>query len=167
MAERLEEFVRLFPVHPAYLEKFELISIAEKREVLKTLSVEMKRLLDHDVPTPTSTTKLVIWLLDEGKNPHQPRPFGYVVDPRTHVAMAGRKLLVRVVVHVQPQAQLLEVVAALGPAGGFTGSLHRRQKQGDENADDRDDHQELDQGKGPRFWIWDLGFWIWGFRCLV
>ena len=50
MAERLEEFVRLFPVHPSYLEVFERISIAEKREVLKTLSVEIKRRLDTDVP---------------------------------------------------------------------------------------------------------------------
>ena len=47
MAEQLEEFVRLFPVHPRYLEVFEAISIAEKREVLKTLSGEMKRLLDE------------------------------------------------------------------------------------------------------------------------
>ncbi len=50
MAERLEEFVRLFPVHPTYLEVFEAISIAEKREVLKTLSAEIKRCLDSDVP---------------------------------------------------------------------------------------------------------------------
>jgi len=50
MAERLEEFVRLFPVHPTYLEVFEAISIAEKREVLKTLSIEIKRCLATDVP---------------------------------------------------------------------------------------------------------------------
>ena len=50
MAERLEEFVRLFPVHPTYLEVFEAISIAEKREVLKTLSAEIKRCLNNDVP---------------------------------------------------------------------------------------------------------------------
>lgn len=50
MAERLEEFVRLFPVHPTYLEVFEAISIAEKREVLKTLSAEIKRRLNDDVP---------------------------------------------------------------------------------------------------------------------
>jgi hypothetical protein len=49
MAERLEEFVRLFPVHPTYLEVFEAISFAEKREVLKTLSDEIKRCLDADV----------------------------------------------------------------------------------------------------------------------
>ena len=50
MAERLDEFVRLYPIHPAYLEKFELISIAEKREILKTLSKEMRRILDTEVP---------------------------------------------------------------------------------------------------------------------
>ena len=51
MAERMEEFVRLFPIHPTYLEIFEAISIAEKREVLKTLSAEIKRKLNDDVPT--------------------------------------------------------------------------------------------------------------------
>ena len=50
MAERLEEFVRLFPVHPTYLEVFEAISVAEKREVLKTLSTEIKRRLNESVP---------------------------------------------------------------------------------------------------------------------
>ncbi len=37
MNERLDEFVRLFPVHPAYLDTFERIYVAEEREVLKTL----------------------------------------------------------------------------------------------------------------------------------
>jgi hypothetical protein len=50
MAERLEEFVQIFPVHPVYLEVFEMVSVAEKREVLKTLSAEMKRRLDQEVP---------------------------------------------------------------------------------------------------------------------
>jgi hypothetical protein len=50
MNERLDEFVRLFPVHPAYLETFERVYIAEKREVLKTLSAAMKRLVEQEVP---------------------------------------------------------------------------------------------------------------------
>lgn len=50
MAERMEEFVALFPVHPTYLEVFEQIYIAEKREVLKTISLAMKRLVDKEVP---------------------------------------------------------------------------------------------------------------------
>ncbi len=51
MAERLDEFVRLFPIHPSYLEQFEQITVAEKREVLKTLSAEMRNLLKKDVPS--------------------------------------------------------------------------------------------------------------------
>src|SRR5690606_32951174 len=50
MAERLEEFVRLFPIHPAYLECFERIEAAEKREILKTISAEIRSRLDEDVP---------------------------------------------------------------------------------------------------------------------
>jgi hypothetical protein len=51
MAERLDEFVRLFPVHPAYLDTFERVYVAEKREVLKTLSVEMQDRLESEVPS--------------------------------------------------------------------------------------------------------------------
>jgi hypothetical protein len=48
--ERLDDFVRLFPVHPAYLDTFERVYAAEKREVLKTLSASIRRLVDEDVP---------------------------------------------------------------------------------------------------------------------
>lgn len=50
MNERMDEFVRLFPVHPDYIDTFERITAVEKREVLKTLSLAMKKLLDQDVP---------------------------------------------------------------------------------------------------------------------
>ncbi len=50
MNEQMDEFVRLFPVHPDYIETFERIRVAEKREVLKTLSQTMKKLLDSEVP---------------------------------------------------------------------------------------------------------------------
>ena len=50
MNERMDEFVRLFPVHPAYLDTFERVYVAEKREVLKTLSGAMKRLVEQEVP---------------------------------------------------------------------------------------------------------------------
>ncbi|MEZ4677323.1 MAG: DUF6079 family protein [Caldilineaceae bacterium] len=48
--ERMDEFVRLFPVHPDYIDTFERVTVAEKREVLKTLSSSMKALLDKKVP---------------------------------------------------------------------------------------------------------------------
>jgi hypothetical protein len=50
MNERMDEFVRLFPVHPAYLHTFERVYVAEKREVLKTLSAAILRLLNESVP---------------------------------------------------------------------------------------------------------------------
>ncbi len=50
MNERMEEFVRLFPVHPAFLDTFERVYVAEKREVLKTLSAAIRRIIDMDVP---------------------------------------------------------------------------------------------------------------------
>ena len=48
--ERMDEFVRLFPVHPNYIDTFERITVVEKREVLKTLSMSMKDILDKDLP---------------------------------------------------------------------------------------------------------------------
>ncbi|MCX5977580.1 MAG: DUF6079 family protein, partial [Coprothermobacterota bacterium] len=51
MNERMDEFVRLFPVHPDYIDTFERVTAVEKREVLKTLSLAMKKLLSQNVPT--------------------------------------------------------------------------------------------------------------------
>ena len=50
MNERMDEFVRLFPVHPDYIDTFERVSVVEKREVLKTLSLAMRKRLDQDMP---------------------------------------------------------------------------------------------------------------------
>ena len=50
MNERMDEFVRLFPVHPDYIDTFERVTAVEKREVLKTLSLAMKKLLNNSVP---------------------------------------------------------------------------------------------------------------------
>lgn len=51
MNERIDEYVRLFPVHPDYLKTFERISFAEKRNALETLSLAMRALVDKDVPS--------------------------------------------------------------------------------------------------------------------
>lgn len=50
MNERMDEFVRLFPVHPDYIDTFERIFIVEKREVLRSLSQMMQNVLDEEVP---------------------------------------------------------------------------------------------------------------------
>lgn len=49
--ERIDDFVRLFPIHPDYIDTFERIAAVEKREVLKTFSQAMKQILDLEVPT--------------------------------------------------------------------------------------------------------------------
>ena len=50
MAERMDEFIELFPVHPAYLEIFERVTVIEKRQALKAISQEMRRILNDEVP---------------------------------------------------------------------------------------------------------------------
>ena len=47
----------------------------------------------------------------------------------------------RAVVVVDAQADLLEIVDALGAACGLAGRLHGGQQQGDQHRDDRDDDQ--------------------------
>ena len=59
MNERMDEFVRLYPIHPAYLETFERVSVAEKREVLKTISATIRQLIDK--PIPDDATGLVAY----------------------------------------------------------------------------------------------------------
>ncbi len=51
MTERMDQYVDLFPVHPAYLETFEQVRVAEKREILRTISEEISALMDKEVPT--------------------------------------------------------------------------------------------------------------------
>ena len=46
----MDEFVNLFPIHPNYIDTFESISLIEKREVLKTISMNMKQIIDKQVP---------------------------------------------------------------------------------------------------------------------
>ncbi|HZG09098.1 MAG TPA: DUF6079 family protein [Allosphingosinicella sp.] len=51
MGDRLEQFVRLFPVHPDYITIFERIEFAENRNALSTLSGTMRKMLDQEVPS--------------------------------------------------------------------------------------------------------------------
>lgn len=51
MNESMDEYVRLFPVHPDYLKTFEQVHFTEKRGALKTIEAAMLAILDQDVPT--------------------------------------------------------------------------------------------------------------------
>jgi len=48
--EKIDDYVNLFPVHPDYIDTFEALKTVEKREILKSLSLEMKKILEKDVP---------------------------------------------------------------------------------------------------------------------
>ena len=48
MSERIEEFVDLFPIHPAYIDVFNKIYIIENRHILKNISLIIKDILDKD-----------------------------------------------------------------------------------------------------------------------
>lgn len=50
MAERLDQYIELFPVHPAYLEMFERVTIGERRDLLKALSQQMNSMLAQNIP---------------------------------------------------------------------------------------------------------------------
>jgi hypothetical protein len=53
---------------------------------------------------------------------------------------------------VQRNAELLEIIPALGTAGSLASGLNGRQQQRDEDADDRNHDQQLDQGKAGATW---------------
>lgn len=50
MINKLEDFVELYPIHPMYIEVFQNIYIAEHRQILKTISLTMKNILNEDIP---------------------------------------------------------------------------------------------------------------------
>ncbi|NLJ95482.1 MAG: ATP-binding protein, partial [Clostridiaceae bacterium] len=50
LAEEMETYVNMFPIHPSYLEMFERVNIAEQRVALKTISYEIKKLISKEVP---------------------------------------------------------------------------------------------------------------------
>jgi len=50
MNERMDEYVRLFPVHPEYIGTFERLIFTEKRGALVTLRDQIQAILNDDVP---------------------------------------------------------------------------------------------------------------------
>jgi hypothetical protein len=44
IGQDLERFTRLFPAHPRFIEEFERVTVVERREILKVLTAEAKRL---------------------------------------------------------------------------------------------------------------------------
>jgi len=49
MSERLDTFVDMFPIHPAYIEIFSNIHVAENRHILKNISEIIRGILENEV----------------------------------------------------------------------------------------------------------------------
>lgn len=49
MNERMDEFVDLFPIHPAYIDVFEKIYLIENRHILKNISNIVSRIMEEDI----------------------------------------------------------------------------------------------------------------------
>lgn len=49
MSERLEEYVELFPIHPAYIDVFNKIYIIENRHILKNISEIIRKVLEDTI----------------------------------------------------------------------------------------------------------------------
>ena len=81
-------------------------------------------------------------LFDEWQDPHQPGMGPEVIGG----AGIGQASL-GVVVDLKRQGHLLEIVAAGHPPRRLTRRLHGRQEQADEGGDDRDHHEQFDEGE--------------------
>lgn len=108
-----DDYVRLFPIHPRYIEVFEEVEIAEKREVLRTLSHEIKARLDADVPTdrPGLVAYDSYWDVI-AKTP------SFLADPRVGEVEAKAKVVLNKVKTAYPNPALRpaaeRITAALG-----------------------------------------------------
>jgi len=69
-----------------------------------------------------------------------------IADPAP-TPSSGREMPLGLLVLREGQGDLFQVVLALRPPCAFPGRLHCRQQEGDQDADDRDDHQQFNQGK--------------------
>lgn len=49
MSENIDKFVELYPIHPSFIDTFEKLFIAEKREILKTISANIRNILNEEV----------------------------------------------------------------------------------------------------------------------
>ena len=50
MSSKLDEFVNLFPIHPAYIDVFNKIYLIENRHILKNISLAIKSIFNTNVP---------------------------------------------------------------------------------------------------------------------
>lgn len=63
MSSRMEEFVGMFPIHPAYIDVLNKAYLIENRHILKNISVCIRGIFDQEVPTDATGHQVVRRLL--------------------------------------------------------------------------------------------------------
>jgi hypothetical protein len=122
MADRLEEYVEMFPIHPAYIHTFQHIITVEKREVLKTISETISAILDVDVTAqqPGIISYDTYWKRIK-ENP------SLRTDPAVHEVLSKSTVLEDIVSRTFPKAAYksiaLQIIYALSVHRLTTGTL--------------------------------------------
>lgn len=50
MSSKMDQFVDLFPIHPAYIDVFNQVYLVENRQILKNISITIRDIFDEQVP---------------------------------------------------------------------------------------------------------------------
>ena len=122
MASRLEDYVDMFPIHPAYIDTFQHIVTVEKREVLKTISETIAAILNDDVTdkAPGIVSFDTYWKRIK-ENP------SLRTDPAVHEVLSKSTVLESIITSNFPKAAYrpiaLQIIYALSVHRLTTGTL--------------------------------------------
>lgn len=122
MADRLEEYVDMFPIHPAYIDTFQHIITVEKREVLKTISETIGSVINDtiDPDSPCIISYDTYWKRIK-ENP------SLRTDASVHEVLSKSTVLEDIVSHssMQPayRNMALQIISALSVHRLTTGTL--------------------------------------------
>ncbi len=122
MASRLEDYVDMFPIHPAYIDTFQHIVTVEKREVLKTISETIGAIIDEEVTdnAPGIVSFDTYWKRIK-ENP------SLRTDPAVHEVLSKSTVLESIITSNFPKAAYrpiaLQIIYALSVHRQTTGTL--------------------------------------------
>ena len=122
MADRLEDYVDMFPIHPAYIDTFQHIITVEKREVLKTISETISAIINNDLdPMKPGVISYDTYWKRIKENP------SLRTDPAVHEVLSKSTVLEDIISRNFPKAAYrpiaLQVIYALSVHRLTTGTL--------------------------------------------
>lgn len=122
MADRLEDYVDMFPIHPAYIDTFQHIITVEKREVLKTISETIGAIINDELdPTKPGVVSYDTYWKRIKENP------SLRTDPAVHEVLSKSTVLEDILARNFPKAAYrplaLQIIYALSVHRLTTGTL--------------------------------------------